>query len=104
MYILGRFLSKLTLKTEIGLIVVIGLLLVISVFGYLGLTALGRSTDARLQERLSIARLVADYQDQMLSLALKRLEAAAGSMDAGGDFAAAPGCGGGKIRHADGSD
>ncbi|MEK7777149.1 MAG: HAMP domain-containing protein, partial [Chloroflexota bacterium] len=81
MHIPGGFLSNLTLKSKIGLIVVIGLLLVISVFGYLGLTALGRSTEARLQERLTIARLVADYQDEVLGLALKGLEVAAGSLD-----------------------
>ena len=77
----GSFLSRFTLQTKITVLVVVGLLSTIGVFTNLGLTALEKSTRTRLQERLVIARLVADYQDQVLMLALKRLEAAAGRVE-----------------------
>ena len=77
---LGAFLAARTLRRKIGFIAIAGVLLAIGGFSYLGLTALDRSTQARLQERLTIARLVADYEDQVLGMALDNLESAARSL------------------------
>lgn len=69
-----KLLSNLSLQQRFGIFVLLGVLLGTGVFGFLSIQALSRSTEARLQERLAIARLVADREDEVLGSALSIIE------------------------------
>ena len=62
--------SRLTLGKRIALLVVLGLSLVISLFGFLSLRGLQESSDRALQERLVAAQLTAHHIDNFLNLYL----------------------------------
>ncbi len=69
-----RFLTDLTLGKRITLLTTAGLVLGVGVFGFLGMRAVNQATEAMLQDRLTTARLVADYLDEALGRALNQLE------------------------------
>jgi signal transduction histidine kinase/HAMP domain-containing protein len=62
------------LGRKIALLAVVGLGLGGGVFAFLSIQALGRSTDVMLEERLTVAGLVADYTDHVLARAMSELE------------------------------
>ncbi len=65
-----RFQTTLTLRKKVALLVAVGLLLGVGVFSFLSIQAVNQSTDAMLQERLTITLLIADYADEVLGRAL----------------------------------
>ena len=69
-----KFLANLTLRTKITLFTALGILLGVSVFSFLGIRAVNQSTQAMLQDRLTTARIVANYVDETLGNALYALE------------------------------
>jgi signal transduction histidine kinase len=72
------FLRRLSLQQRISLFVALGLLVGLSFFGLVGLQALEESTQRTLQERLTMARLVASHLDDILKHAIEELESIAG--------------------------
>ncbi len=76
-----RFLSRLTLPRRIGLLMFLGLFLGTGAFAFLSLQALNRSTETRLQERMDIARLVADQEGRTLQAALNIIEGVSAAAD-----------------------
>lgn len=70
--------DRLTLGKRIALLVVLGLAVVISLFGFLSLRGLRESSDRALQERLMAAQLTAHHIDSFLNLYLDMLAQAAG--------------------------
>lgn len=73
----GSFPWDSSLQRRISVTVIVGLVLAMGILAYLGLTALDRSTQVRLQERLTIAQLAAEYETQVLTLALNSVVHAA---------------------------
>ncbi len=69
-----KFLTNLTLGKKITLLTTVGLLLGVGVFSSLGMRAVNQATEAMLQDRLTTARLVADYVDEALGRALTELK------------------------------
>lgn len=63
----------LRLRSKIILLALACLLVGVGIFSYLGTRAIDRSTDKMLEERLTTARLVADYVDEVLGRALLEL-------------------------------
>ncbi|MEE8420155.1 MAG: ATP-binding protein [Dehalococcoidales bacterium] len=80
-----RFLTNLTLGKKITLLTTIGLLLGVGIFSSLGMRAVNEATETMLQDRLTTARLVADYVDEALGRALSELENTARMVDGGGE-------------------
>ena len=68
------FVTSMPLGRKIALLAVVGLSLGGGVFAFLSMQALGRSTEVMLQERLTVAGLVADYADRVLERAMSELE------------------------------
>lgn len=68
------FLANLTLGKKITLLTTLGLLLGVGAFSSLGMRAVNQATETMLQDRLTTARLVADYLDEALGRALTELE------------------------------
>ena len=60
------WLNNLTLQKRIGLTVLIGLLVGLSLFSWLGIQSVNDSVDKILEERLTIARLIANHLDENL--------------------------------------
>ena len=71
------FLTNLTLGKKITLLTTVGLLLGVGVFISLGMRAVNQATETMLQDRLTTARLVADYVDEALGRALTELKSTA---------------------------
>ena len=67
-------LSNLTLGKKITLLTALGLLIGFGVFSTLGMRAVNQATETMLQDRLTTARLVADYLDEALGRALTELK------------------------------
>lgn len=65
-----RGLTNLTLGRKIALLTTLGLVLAVAAFGFVALRAVNQATEAMLQDRLTTARLVADYLDGILGRAL----------------------------------
>lgn len=80
-----RFLTNLTLGKKITLLTTIGLLLGVGIFSSLGMRAVNEATETMLQDRLTTARLVADYVDEALGRALSELENTARTVGDGGE-------------------
>jgi len=78
------FLTNLTLGKKITLLTTIGLLLGVGVFSSLGMRAVNQATETMLQDRLTTARLVADYVDEALGRALTELENTAQMIESDG--------------------
>lgn len=74
---LMAYLTNLTLWKKITLLTVLGLLLGVGVFSTLGMGAVNRANETMLQDRLTTARLVADYIDEKMALAINELRNAA---------------------------
>lgn len=70
-------LTKLTLQKKVSLFLLLGLGISLGVFSQVGIQATQQSTERTLQERLSTARLVANYIDAMMQHALHDLESVA---------------------------
>jgi signal transduction histidine kinase/HAMP domain-containing protein len=77
------FLNNLTIGKKITLLTALGLLLGVGVFSALGMRAVNQATDSMLQDRLTTARLVADYVDEALGRALVELENTARNISEG---------------------
>ncbi len=69
-----KFFTNLTLGKKITLLTAVGVLLGVGVFSSLGMRAVDKATEAMLQDRLTTARLVADYIDETLGRAINELE------------------------------
>lgn len=78
------FLTDLTLGKKITLLTTIGLLLGVGVFSFLGMRAVNQATETMLQDRLTTARLVADYVDEALGRALTELKNTAQMIESDG--------------------
>ncbi|MEE8353958.1 MAG: ATP-binding protein, partial [Dehalococcoidales bacterium] len=74
------FLTNLTLGKKIALLTALGLVFGVGVFSSLGIRAVNEATEAMLQDRLTTARLVADFTDEALGRAFAELENVAGSL------------------------
>ena len=61
-----RLWPTLGLGTKVAGLVVVGTVLVIGLFAYLGTTALSENTDRNLQERVILAQMTASYIDALL--------------------------------------
>jgi signal transduction histidine kinase/HAMP domain-containing protein len=69
-----KFLTNLTLGKKITLLTVLGLLVGVGIFSTLGMRAVNQATETMLQDRLTTARLVADYIDESLTRAVNELQ------------------------------
>ncbi len=76
-----KFLTRLTLGKKIALMASVGLLVGIGVFSFLGIRAVSQAVDTMLQDRLTLARLTADYIDDTLSRILAELTDIAQTID-----------------------
>ncbi len=76
-----KFLTNLTIWKKITLLTALGLLLGVGVFSSLGMRAVNQATETMLQDRLTTARLVADYLDETLGRALTELKKTAVSLE-----------------------
>ncbi len=74
-------LSNLALQKKISLLVLVGLVVGLGLFSWLGIQSLRESTDRVLAERLTIARIMADHLDETLTHTLTHLQSAAGLID-----------------------
>lgn len=71
-----RLSINLSLQTRIGLFVLLGLATGLALFSWLGIQSLNESTDRTLQERLTIARIVAQHMDETLTYVLVQVRSA----------------------------
>ncbi len=78
-----RFFQGLSLRYRIAAGVILGLAVLLSVFGYLAVRAIGQSKDVALDERLRLAETTAGSVDALVDHTVRQLEAAA-SLDAVG--------------------
>ena len=78
-----KFLTNLTLGKKITLLTTLGLIVVVGLFSFLAMRAVNQATEAMLQDRLTTARLVADYVDEALGRALTELENTAQMIESG---------------------
>ncbi len=62
-----KLLPSLTLGKKITLLTTLGLILGIGVLSFLGMRAVNQATEVMLQDRMTTARLVADYVNEALS-------------------------------------
>lgn len=69
-----KFLTGLTLGKKTILLTAAGLILGVGVFSFLAIRAVNQATEAMLQDRLTTARLMADYIDETLKQALTELQ------------------------------
>ena len=72
-----KFLTNLTLWKKITLLTTVGIFFGVGVFSSLGMRAVNQATETMLQDRLTTARLVADYVDEALGRALFELKSTA---------------------------
>ena len=72
---------NLSLRGKLALLTALGLVVGIGVFSFLGIRAVNQSTDVMLQERLTVARIVADYLDEEIERALSELKNTAQHID-----------------------
>jgi len=79
-----KFLTNLTLGKKITLLTTLGLLFGVGVFSSLGMRAVNQATETMLQDRLTTARLVADYLDEALGRALMELRKTAQLIESDG--------------------
>jgi signal transduction histidine kinase/HAMP domain-containing protein len=61
-----RFWGDVGLQAKMTLLVVMGLIALVGIFGFLGVGAVRESTDRTLQERVVLAELIAAHMDQAL--------------------------------------
>lgn len=76
-----KLLSGLTLGKKIALMAGIGLLVGMGIFSFLAIRAVSQSVDTMLQDRLTLARLTADYIDDTLSHVLTEVADVASTID-----------------------
>lgn len=76
-----KFLTNLTLGKKITLLTTVGLILGVVVFSFLGMRAVNQATETMLQDRLTTARLLADYVDEALGRALLELKTTARTIE-----------------------
>ncbi len=74
-------LANLTLRKRIGLIVLAGLVVGLGLFSWLGIQSLNESTEHILNERLTMARIVANHLDESLLHILVHLQNVADATD-----------------------
>jgi hypothetical protein len=82
-------LNNLSLGRRISLLVLGGLVIGLGLFSWLGIRSMNESTERILNERLSIARIMAAYMDEELAHFLSHLQNAAfrpGGIPANEDF------------------
>ncbi len=79
-----KLLTNLTLGKKITLLTTLGLVFGVGVFSSLGMRAVNRATETMLQDRLTTARLVADYLDEALGRALTELKNTAQTIEGDG--------------------
>ncbi len=72
-----RFLRRLSLQYRIAAGVILGLAVLLSVFGFLAVRAIGQSKDVALAERQRLAETTADSVDALVQHAVDQLDAAA---------------------------
>ena len=78
------FLTNLTLWKKITLLTALGLIFGVAVFSSLGMRAVDQATETMLEDRLTTARLLADYVDEALGRALAELENTARTIEGNG--------------------
>jgi len=76
-----KFLTDLTLRKRIIILTVLALLLGVGLFSFLGMRAVHQATEAMLQDRMTTARLMADYIDGVLGRALAELRRCAQTVE-----------------------
>lgn len=72
--------QAMSLSIKLGLPALVGVLGVLAVMGYLGLRAVGESTDRTMDERLVLARMMAQDLDQDISQRLRQLQQTASEL------------------------
>ncbi|MFH1651852.1 MAG: ATP-binding protein [Chloroflexota bacterium] len=82
-----KFLTNLSLGKKLTMLTALGLIIGISVLGSLGIRAVNKSTDVMLQERMTVANLVAGYLDDEIDLALSELKNTSRQFNIGHDLA-----------------
>ena len=78
------FLTNLTLRKKILLLTVVGLVLGVAIFSFLGIRAVEQATETMLQERLTMAGLISDYIDETLQRTLSELKSTAQTIEING--------------------
>ena len=69
-----KFLSNLSLGQKVTLLTIAATVANVGVFSFLGIRAANQATEVMLQDRLTTARLVAEYLDEALGRALTEVE------------------------------
>jgi signal transduction histidine kinase len=72
--------TKLTLQKRIGLIVLAGLVIGLGLFSWLGIQSLRESTSSALEQRLTVANIVANHLDETLTHVLLHTQRVADSI------------------------
>lgn len=67
-------LTNLTLQKKISLLVLGGLVAVLGLFSWLGVQSLNESVERTLNERLTVARMMANHLDETLTYVLQQLQ------------------------------
>ena len=70
-------LDNLTLQKRIGLFVLTGLAIGLGLFSWVGMQSVNESIDKTLDERVTIARMMASHLDELLRVALVQVQNAA---------------------------
>jgi len=65
-----KILTNLTLAKKTTFLAILGLVVGISVFGFLGIQSVNQATDSMLQDRMTTTQIVADYLDDFFKTAL----------------------------------
>lgn len=79
-----NFLTDMSLWKKIIILTICGLVVGVGVFSALGMKAVNEATEATLQERLTIARLVAGYVDEALIRAQNEMDDSVSQIEVSG--------------------
>ncbi|MFV2045668.1 MAG: hypothetical protein ACC700_20865, partial [Anaerolineales bacterium] len=71
------FLRRLSLQFQIAAGVILGVVLLLSIFGWLAVRTINQSKDVALEERLRLAQTTAQSVDALLEHTTRQLESAA---------------------------
>ncbi len=80
------FLINLSLWKKIIILTILGVVVGVGVFAALGMKAVNEATDGMLQERLTIAHLVADYVDEALTRAQNEMSDSVAQIETEGNL------------------
>ena len=73
-----KILTNLTIRQKILILTAAGVVLVVAVFGTIGIRAVNQATEAMLEDRMIATQLLAGYLDEVLRVAMVEVQHTAG--------------------------